>query len=148
MLHKYESVIIFNPTSKEIAKAEVNKFKNVIKDLGKLIKVDDMGEKRLAYEVKSHKSGYYVIYYFITRPDNIAELERQLRIDDHVLKFITLRVEDEDDLDDFAEPTEEELEEECKSPAEILAEATAAESEQQYSKPDALDVMLGFASYK
>lgn len=128
MVHNYEAVIIFDPTSEEIAKAEVNKFKDVISGFGKLTKLDDLGEKRLAYEMKSHKSGYYVVYYFITKPDNIAELERQMRIDDHVLKFMTVRVEDEDDLDEYAEPTEEELEEECKSPAEILA--AEAKSEQ------------------
>lgn len=108
MLHKYEAIIIFDPTSKEIAKAEVNKFKDIIKGFGKLTKVDDLGEKKLAYEIKSRKSGYYVVYYFITKPDNISELERQLRIDDHVIKFMTVENEDDDDLDEYADPAAEE----------------------------------------
>lgn len=142
MLHKYETVIIFDPTSEEIAKAEVNKFKDMIKGFGKLTKVDDLGEKKLAYEMKSHESGYYAIYYFITRPDNISELERQLRIDDHVLKFMTVRDDDDDDLDEYAEPTEEELDEVAKSPSEILSEQEAASASAE-KEIDIFDLIYG-----
>lgn len=141
MLHKYETVIIFDPTSKEIVKAEMNKFKDVINGFGKLTEFNDLGEKKLAYEIKSHKSAYYAIYYFMTKPDNIAELERQLRIDDHVLKFMTVRVDD-DDLDEYAEPTEEELEE-AKSPAEILSGSTVSEQDVAPKEIDVFDLIFG-----
>ena len=92
-MNKYESVIIINPAIDEDAvKAIVDKFSSLINENGKVEKVDMLGKKRLAYEVKKNKEGYYVIFYFEAKPELITELERNYRISDDVIKFMTINV--------------------------------------------------------
>ena len=94
-MNKYESVIIINPTVEEEAvKALVTKFTDLINTNGKLEKVDDLGKKKLAYEIKKQKEGLYIVFYFEANPELIAELERVYRITDEVMKFIVVRQED------------------------------------------------------
>ena len=91
-MNKYESVIIINPTVEaEKIKTLVQKFTDLINNAGKVEKV---GKKKLAYEVKKNKEGYYVIINFEAQPELIVELERNYRITDEVLKFIVVRVEE------------------------------------------------------
>ena len=94
-MNKYESVIIINPTVEaEKLKTLVQKFTDLINNAGKVEKVDEVGKKKLAYEVKKNKEGYYVIINFEAQPELIVELERNYRITDEVLKFIVVRVEE------------------------------------------------------
>ena len=94
-MNKYESVIIINPNvDEEGTKAVVQKFTDLINSDGKVEKVDELGKKKLAYEVKKNKEGYYTVFNFEAKPELIAELERNYRIDDSVMKFITIKKED------------------------------------------------------
>ena len=61
---------------------------------GKLEKVDELGKRKLAYEIAKNKEGYYIVLYFEANPNLIAELERNYRIIDTVIKFMTIKVED------------------------------------------------------
>lgn len=94
-MNKYESVIIINPNVEEqTIKALIAKFTDLINNDGKLEKVDELGKKRLAYEIKKQKEGYYIVFYFEANPTLIAELERVYRITDEVMKFIVVKQED------------------------------------------------------
>lgn len=94
-MNKYESVIIINPSLEEEGiKNLVNKFSSLINTEGKVESVDELGKRRLAYEVKKNKEGYYVVFHFEAKPTLIAELERNYRITDEVIKFIVVRKED------------------------------------------------------
>lgn len=94
-MKKYESVIIINPNLGDKTKETVTKYESFInKEGGEVEKVEDMGLKNLAYEIKKNTKGYYVIYYFEANEKLVAKLERQYRIDDNVMKFITIRTED------------------------------------------------------
>ena len=94
-MNKYESVIIINPNvEKEGTKELVQKFTDLINTDGKLEKVDEMGVKKLAYEIQKNKEGNYVVFYFEANPNLISELERNFRITDEVLKFMTIKVEE------------------------------------------------------
>ena len=94
-MNKYESVIIINPNvDDEKLKALEDKFTNLINSDGKVEKVEELGKKKLAYEVKKNKEGIYVIFYFEAKPTLITELERNYRITDEVIKFIDIRVEE------------------------------------------------------
>ncbi len=93
-MNKYESVIIINPNlDEEGIKAIIQKFTNLINTNGKLEKVDEMGKRKLAYEVQKNKEGHYVVFYFDAEPSLISELERNYRITDEVIKFMTVKVE-------------------------------------------------------
>ena len=94
-MNKYESVIIINPTvDEEGVKSLVKKFTDLINTDGKVEKVDELGKKKLAYEVQKNKEGYYVVFDFEANPNLIAELERNYRITDEVIKFMSVKVEE------------------------------------------------------
>lgn len=93
-MNKYESVIIVNPNLDEAAvKALEDKFTGLINENGKVESVENMGKKRLAYEIKKNAEGIYILFNFEAKPDSIAELERVYRITDAVIKFIVVRKE-------------------------------------------------------
>ena len=94
-MNKYESVIIVNPNVDEAGlKALEEKFTGLINENGKVESVENMGKKRLAYEIKKFKEGTYMLFNFETNPDSIKELERVYRITDDIIKFIVVRKED------------------------------------------------------
>lgn len=93
-MEKYESVIVVQSSiTNEESKKVGEKFKNLLEENGTLEVYEDMGKRRLAYEIKGNKEAFYFRYEFETEPDFIAELERQYRIDENVLKFITVRAD-------------------------------------------------------
>lgn len=94
-MNKYESVIIINPSVEEEGiKGLISKFTDLINNEGSVEKVTEMGRKKLAYEIQKNKEGYYVVFNFEAKPELIAELERQYRITDEVIKFIVVKVEE------------------------------------------------------
>ena len=91
-MNKYESVIIVNPNVEETGlKALEEKFTGLINENGKVESVENMGKKRLAYEIKKNKEGTYMLFNFEANPDSIAELERVYRITDNIIKFIVVK---------------------------------------------------------
>ena len=95
IMNKYESVIIINPNvDEEGIKGLVQKLTDLINNDGKVEKVDELGKKKLAYEIQKNKEGYYVVFNFEANPDLISELERNYRITDEVIKFMTIKVEE------------------------------------------------------
>lgn len=95
-MNKYESVIIINPSLDEQGiKDVITKFTDLINNNnGKVENVDEIGKRKLAYEIKKQSEGYYVVYTFEANPEFIKELERIYRITDSIMKFITIRKED------------------------------------------------------
>ena len=94
-MNKYESVIIINPNLEaESIKALIEKFSNLINNSGKIDSVEEIGKKKLAYEIKKNKEGYYIVFKFEANPELIAELERIYRITDEVIKFIVIKEEE------------------------------------------------------
>ena len=94
-MNKYESVVIINSNTEEQGiKALIQKFSDLINSDGKVESVEEVGTKRLAYEIKKQKEGYYIIIKFEANPTLITELERIYRITDEVMKFIVVRIEE------------------------------------------------------
>ena len=94
-MNKYESVVIVNPNlEEESIKNLINKFSDLINTDGKVASVEEMGKKKLAYEIKKYKEGFYLVFKFEAKPELIAELERNYRITDEVIKFLVVKVEE------------------------------------------------------
>lgn len=94
-MNKYESVIIIRPNLDEVEiEGIITKITDLINQNGEVTKVDKMGVKRLAYEISKCKEGYYIVIYFEADPSIISELERNYRINENIIKFITIRKDD------------------------------------------------------
>lgn len=94
-MNQYETIFIMNnQIAKEEQKTVIEKITNYIKENGKIVKEDDIGARKLAYEIKKQKEGYYYLVEFEANPSVIDELQRIYRITDTVLKFITIRKDD------------------------------------------------------
>lgn len=89
----YEFTYIINPVVEE------DKFKEVVDKVNKLIEnnggeveeVDEWGLRRFEYPIDKKSNGYYVNMYFTAPAEAIAPLERALRIDDNVMRYLTLK---------------------------------------------------------
>ena len=97
MLNKYESIYIIKPEVEEQGIKElVEKFNALIEtEGGKVTEVQEWGLKRLAYPIQKKEQGYYVLVNFEANPESIVELERVYKITDSVMKFITIRKDEE-----------------------------------------------------
>ena len=94
-MNKYESVVIINPTvDEEAMKALVAKFTDLINNDGKVENVEELGKRTLAYSVKKFDEGFYTIFHFEANPSLITELERNYRITDEIIKFMTVKKDD------------------------------------------------------
>ena len=100
-MRNYESMYILHPElSEEEVKQHVEKFTNVIVDQGGVItKTDLWGKRRLAYEVKKLKEGYYVLVLFQGESAVSKELERIFKITETVVRYLLVRLDDSDDAD-------------------------------------------------
>lgn len=131
----YESVVLFRPIHAHAEKS-IKKFTKLMQSFStkKKVKVDSMGIKHLAYKIREEDAGWYTVFTFESNPENIADLERQFRIDDDVLKFMTVKHYD----DDF------EFQEDC---LEDLAPGSPDGNKSEQEQLDAEDVLLGLAHY-
>ena len=92
-MNKYEVLYILNASLDDSAKDElIEKFKAVVANAGGEVEgVDKWGVKKLAYEINFKSEGFYVLMNFSAPSELVAELERQMRIADDVMRFITVR---------------------------------------------------------
>jgi len=91
-MNKYETIFIINPSIEEKGiKDLIQKFSDLINNDGKVESVEELGKKKLAYEIKKHTEGFYVLINFEANPGLIKELERIYKITDEIIKFIVVR---------------------------------------------------------
>ncbi len=89
----YELTYILNPVLEDDQyEAIVEKFNEIVRDNdGEIDEVDEWGIRKFEFEMDNKSSGYYVNAYFTAPGELIEKLERALRIDDHVLRYLTLK---------------------------------------------------------
>ena len=92
MVNKYESIFIISPeVNEDDTKAIVEKIKGVIESSGQLESIDEWGKRKLAYPIKYHNEGYYVLVNFSSEPSFPHELERMYKITDGIIKNIIVK---------------------------------------------------------
>jgi len=95
-MRTYETIYIVHP---EVVgdgyNAVVDKFKGILDDQqASILKIDEWGTRKLAYQVKKQGRGTYVLMAYEAGPAVVAELERRMRFDENVIKFQTVLLED------------------------------------------------------
>lgn len=103
---EYETTYILRPNTSNEGVAEVNtRIKGIIESMGgKIIKVDNWGKRRLAYEVAKERKGIYLYWQYLAQPGVVEETERNLRMLDSVIRYLTVKVDE--DVDVGARPIE------------------------------------------
>jgi len=91
-MRRYETTVIAHPTlSQEERQPFFDKLTKLLSDgQGLLIKFDEWGQRRLAYEIRKQTRGYYVFLEFGGDGTLVKELERNIRLDDRALKYMTI----------------------------------------------------------
>ncbi len=92
----YESIIILDPNAtEEDQQGLLGKFKETVEGQGgQIVHQTPWGRRKLAYPVNKREYGYYHLMYLDRTPVAVSALERMLRFDDNVLKWMTVAVED------------------------------------------------------
>ena len=103
---EYETIYILRPNTPNEGVAEVNtRIKGIIEGMGgKIIKVDNWGKRRLAYEVAKERKGIYLYWQYLATPGVVEETERNLRMLDNVIRYLSVKVDE--NVDVAARPTE------------------------------------------
>ena len=95
-MQKYETIYIMDPDLEETqAQATIEKIKGIItQNSGEIIKVEDWGKRKLAYDVKKKPRGHYILTTFSGSPALLSELHRNFRVMDAVIKFQSVRLDE------------------------------------------------------
>lgn len=92
----YENLFIVRPdaTEEEIDHLIDGMSKTVTSGGGTVDKVEKWGKRKLAYRVEKHREGSYVLMQFTAGPELVKEFERRLRVQDAVIKFLSVRIDE------------------------------------------------------
>ena len=129
-MRKYETVLIADPDLQDQTRTELfDKVRDIItREKGITLDFDEWGNKKLAYEIRKKTRGHYVCITYGGSGALVAELERNFRLTDQVLKFMTIVLSEDTTL----EALEQEIKdaEAQKAEQEAAAAQAAAEAEQ------------------
>jgi small subunit ribosomal protein S6 len=95
-MRKYETIIIMDPDLEEAqAQSTLEKIKGIItQSEGEILRVEDWGKRKLAYEVKKKPKGHYILIHLSGTPALLSELERNFRVMDAVIKYQSVRLDE------------------------------------------------------
>jgi small subunit ribosomal protein S6 len=102
---EYETIFILRPDTNQEGITLVNtRVRSVIDQMGgKIMKLDNWGKRKLAYEIKKQLKGIYLYWQFLGTTGMVEEIERNLRMLDPVIRYYTVKVDE--DVDPNARPT-------------------------------------------
>lgn len=135
-MRRYETIIIIDPDlSKEERDPLFEKFKELISQhKGYLVEVDEWGTQKLAYEIRKKTRGHYIRLDYCGAGELVSELERFCRINDRVLKYLTVLLENKADVESLKQETSEaEIKEE---PSDNQAPDQDTEEESPVPEPE------------
>ncbi len=94
-LREYETIYILRPDTQNDKVSEVNqRVKGIIESMGGVVlAVDNWGKRKLAYEIKKELKGIYLFWQYLATPGVVAEFERNMRMLDPVVRYMTIATE-------------------------------------------------------
>jgi small subunit ribosomal protein S6 len=136
-LRRYETIFIVpvdlgNDELMEL----IELYKTIITDMkGAVVKIEKWGQRKLAYEIKKQTKGFYVLIDFTAVSAVVTELERKFKIDDRILKFITVKRADKVNLkeieNEIAAAGKEVKKEETSPPSEVKTAVTGTDKTEE-----------------
>lgn len=140
-MRRYETIAIIDPDlSDEERDGVLKRTTDLIpKEGGFLVMLDEWGNRRLAYEIKKKARGYYARIDYCGMGSLVDEMERLFRIDDKVLKFMTVLLDKNADVESIKEEmaiAKSEAEAKSKAEADEAARKKAEEAEKEAEATD------------
>lgn len=151
LFHEYETVVIIRPDLDDAdTVAIMEKLEAVITERdGHMLLRDDWGKRKLAFTIQNHQKGHYVLLNHLSPASLVAELERNIRNEDRVVRFLSVLMDRDVDVPDRLEKAAEtraqraaeaaaraEAEAKAKAEAEARAAEMAAMAKQEEYKAD------------
>jgi len=108
-MRRYETICILRPnlTEEQISTLIDNTTNIIQSDNGQVIELDKWGMKKLSYPIKKESLGYYLYCDYAGSPEAVAEMERKFRIDDSVLRYLTVKTSEAITAEEVEKATEE-----------------------------------------
>ena len=96
-MRTYEVMYIVDPETDGDKVAKLNEAvgKLIEKEGGEIVRMDDIGIRHLAYPIQKKQEGHYVLFEINGSGQEIAELERRMRVNDMIMRYITVRVDED-----------------------------------------------------
>ncbi len=133
----YELLFVVKPTlTEEEVQGRLEFFKDVLTKNGAEIKtVDEMGVRKLAYEIEKAERGYYFVLYFTAPPAAMEEVLRNLRLDENILRFLNIKFESKKEVGQWDKLVSGVGKKSAAKAAKAEAQATAAKAASE-AKPE------------
>ena len=131
-MRRYETIIISDPDLSDEDRGQL--FERIAGPIahgdGFLVLLDEWGDKKLAYDVKKKSRGFYVRFDYCGNGELVNEIERYCRINDNVLKYMTVLLDKDVDVDA--------VQEEIKNRKAAEAESDKIDRDKENDKPDSV----------
>jgi len=102
-MNNYETLFVIKPTlTDEEREAQISKITEILESEGaKILAINKMGMRRLAYPVAKNERGFYTIIYFNAEGSVIAEFERKLKFNEDIIKYLTVKYTKQKEVKQF-----------------------------------------------
>ncbi|MDF1577335.1 MAG: 30S ribosomal protein S6 [Desulfobulbales bacterium] len=127
-MRRYETIVILKPSLGDAEnQAIIDRAVATIEQFdGSIVKIDNWGLRKTAYPIDKETQGYYVYLQYAGLPAGVFEMERVFRIDEKVMKYLTVKLQDV-----FAALPEDEAVEETENAAESAPETVEVKTEEE-----------------
>lgn len=107
-MRHYENLVIVKPTlTEEEIKSTIAGIEEVLTSNGaEIVARDAMGMKKLAYPIEKNARGYFYVMYYKAAPSAITEIERRFRINEEILRFVTMKYDSKREVKAWTEMVE------------------------------------------
>jgi len=124
-MRHYENLVIVKPTlTEEEIKNSIAAIEEVItSNGGEIVARDNMGMRKLAYPIEKNPRGYFHVVYYTINPSAITEIERRFRINEELLRFVTIKYDSKREVKAWNEMVEK-----TKKPAKTEESTESAAS--------------------
>jgi small subunit ribosomal protein S6 len=125
-MRHYENLVIVKPT---LTEEEIKNTLAIVEEFitsngGEIIARDAMGMKKLAYPIEKNARGYFYVLYYKIAPSAISEIERRFRINEEILRFVTMKYDTKREIKAWNDMVEKTKKVAPVAPAAVVAEKT------------------------
>ncbi|MCK9373607.1 MAG: 30S ribosomal protein S6 [Sulfuricurvum sp.] len=126
-MRHYENLVIVKPT---LTEEEIKNTLAIVEEVitsngGEIIARDAMGMKKLAYPIEKNARGYFHVMYYTVAPSAISEIERRFRINEEILRFVTMKYDSKREIKAWNDMVNK-----TKKPAAVVTEKVAEKQEE------------------